>query len=110
VKTPQEWRATLAANPFRKEAAAAPSRLLVWAMRSPLPDSGLHQLRRRARGEERIERVATGDFYIWFGEGNISASKLTSGFALKALGAVGTNRNWSTCMKISAVLDEMEQA
>ena len=42
--------------------------------------------------------------------GDIDASKLPAGFGLKSLGAVGTNRNWNTVMKITAVLDEMEAA
>jgi uncharacterized protein (DUF1697 family) len=107
VKTAAQWQVLLAANPFRREAEAAPSRLLVWAMRSPLPDSGLEQLRRRARGEERVERTPEGDFYVWFGEGPISASKITGGFGLKALGAVGTNRNWNTTVKIARGLDSL---
>jgi uncharacterized protein (DUF1697 family) len=75
VKNAEEWRSLLAANPFPEEARAAPSRLLVWAMRTPLPDGGLDQLRRRARGAERIERTAEGDLYVWFGEGPISARR-----------------------------------
>lgn len=107
VKTAEEWRKLLAANPFPEEAARTPSRLLVWAMRVPLPDHGLEQLRRRAQGAERIERVASGDFYIWFGEATISESRIPAGFNLKALGAVGTNRNWNTAVKISQMLDAM---
>jgi uncharacterized protein (DUF1697 family) len=107
VRTADEWRALLAANPFPEKAETAPSRVLVWAMRDPLPDAGLAQLRRRAGPDERVERTAGGDIYMWFG-GDIDASKLPGGFGLKSLGAVGTNRNWNTVMKITAVLDEME--
>ena len=109
VKTADEWRALLAANPFSKQAGTAPARVLVWAMREPLPDAGLDQLRRRASPDETVVRTADGDIYMWFG-GDIDASKLPAGFGLKSLGAVGTNRNWNTVMKITAVLDEMEAA
>jgi len=108
VKTAAQWRALMAANPFPKEAEKAPARLLVWAMRDPLPDSGLKQLQARATGAERLARTREGDLYIWFGEGNISDSKIAAGFGLKALGAVGTNRNWNTMAKVARVLDEME--
>lgn len=107
VKTAQAWRALVAANPFANESVAAPARVLMSAMRDPLPDSGLEQLRRRAAVDERVERTAGGDLYMWFG-GDIDASKLPAGFGLKALGAVGTNRNWNTVAKITRVLDEME--
>ncbi len=98
VKTAGDWRALIAANPFAGEAATHPARVLAWAMRDPLPDAGLEQLCRRAGPD---------DLYMWFG-GDVDASKLPAGFGLKALGAVGTNRNWNTVMKITAVLDEME--
>jgi uncharacterized protein (DUF1697 family) len=107
VKTAKQWQSLLAANPFPEEASKAPSRLLVWAMRTPLPDSGLTQLRRRASANERIERTSEGDFYVWFGDGPISASKIPAGFGLKALGAVGTNRNFNTAVKIAKALDTM---
>lgn len=108
VKSAEEWRALIAANPFATEAAQDPARLLVWAMRDPLPDTGLQQLLRRARGEEKIERTRTGDIYMWFGQSSLIASKLPGGFGLDSLGAVGTNRNWNTATKITAVLDEMD--
>jgi uncharacterized protein (DUF1697 family) len=107
VKTAEQWRSLLAANPFPDEAARAPSRLLVWAMRDPIPNSGTEQLRRRAVGDERVERTPAGDFYAWFGEAPIPESRMASGFGLKALGAVGTNRNWNTAMKIARALDTM---
>jgi len=110
VKTADEWRALLRANPFREEAQTSPARLLVWAMRDPLPDRGLDQLLRRASADEKVVRTASGDTYMWFGGADINASRLPAGFGLKALGAVGTNRNWNTVMKITAVLDEMEAA
>lgn len=108
VKTAEQWRALVKANPFPAESARKPSHVLAWAMREPLPDSGLEQLRRRASAEERVERTAQGDLYMWFGGDDPDASKLPAGFGLKSLGAVGTNRNWNTMLKITAVLDEME--
>ena len=107
VKTAEQWRSLLAANPFPEEAARAPSRLLVWAMRDPITDAGIEQLRRRATGDERAERTPEGDFYAWFGEAPTPGSGMASGFGLKALGAVGTNRNWNTALKIARALDAM---
>ena len=108
VKTAEQWRALMKANPFPGESARKPSHVLAWAMREPLPDSGLEQLCRRASADERVERTAQGDLYMWFGGPDPDASKLPAGFGLKSLGAVGTNRNWNTMLKITAVLDQME--
>jgi uncharacterized protein (DUF1697 family) len=108
VKTADQWRALMKANPFPERSAASPARVLVWAMREPLPDSGLAQLRRRAAQNEAVERTKSGDIYMWFGGDDPNMSKLPAGFGLKSLGAVGTNRNWNTALKITAALDEME--
>lgn len=108
VKTADEWRAILKANPFPEAIDIAPQNLLMWAMREPVPDSGVEQLRRRADNGEKVERIASGDFYIWFGEGRITDSKLAAGFGLRQIGAVGTNRNWNTCQKVAAALDALE--
>lgn len=108
VKTADEWRALIDANPYPEESAKAPARVLAWAMREPVPDSGLDQLRRRASADEKVVRTRGGDLYMWFGGADIEASKLPAGFGLKSLGAVGTNRNWNTMLKITAALDEME--
>lgn len=110
IKTAAEWRALMKANPFPGQSETSPARVLVWAMREPLPDSGLDQLRRRASAEEEVVRTRSGDIYMWFGGGDPNTSKLPAGFGLKALGAVGTNRNWNTMMKITAALDGMESA
>lgn len=104
VKSQDQWRKLLAANPFPEQAVQAPARLLVWAMRTPLTDDGLEQLRRRAVGAERVQRTESGDFYVWFGEGQISRSKIPAGFGLNKLGAIGTNRNWNTAVKIRDAL------
>lgn len=107
VKTGEQWRALVAANPFPQETEQAPAHLLAWAMRQPVPDGSLAALRARASGAEQVERTQAGDLYIWFGMGDVSASKLPSAFGLKTLGAVGTNRNWNTVLKITAVVDQM---
>lgn len=108
VLTPGRWRRLMAANPFPEESARAPARVLAWAMRAPLPDAGLDQLRRRAGPDERAERTAEGDLYCWFGGEGIGQSPMARGFDPGSLGTVGTNRNWNTMLKIDAALREME--
>jgi uncharacterized protein (DUF1697 family) len=108
VKTQEEWMKLIAANPFVKGARSQPSRVLVWVMRSPVPEKGLAQLRRRAARSEKIVRTADGDFYIWLGRRERDATKLVSGFGLKSLGAIGTNRTWATVSKITRLVEEMK--
>lgn len=107
VRTVNQWRKLLESNPYQIEALDLPSRLLVWIMRTPIPESGIIQLRSRAHGNELIGRTDEGDFYVWFGETPIEDSKIPAGFGLKYLGAIGTNRNWNTAKRITLALDKM---
>jgi uncharacterized protein (DUF1697 family) len=108
VKTERQWRALVAANPFKRHASKTPNRVLAWIMRTPVTAKGLAQLRRRATRQEPIRRVVGGNFYILFGNPNRDDTKIPAGFGLKALGAVGTNRTWTTVSAITRALDEMK--
>ena len=110
VKTEAQWRRLVAANPFKRQSKETPNRVLAWVMRSSVTPAGLAQLRRRAHPSEKVRRVAGGNFYIFFGLPNRDDTKIAAGFGLKALGAVGTNRTWTTVSKITAVLDEMKNS
>lgn len=110
VKTGAQWKSFIAANPFKRQAKETPSRVLAWVMRSPVTAAGLAQLRRRADPSEKIRRVAGGNFYIFFGRPNRDDTKLAAGFGLKALGAVGTNRTWTTISKITAAIEALTAA
>lgn len=110
VKTEAQWRALTAANPFKRQAKAVPSRVLLWVMRSPVTAGGLAQLRRRADASEKTRRVVGGNFYIFFGRPNRDDTKMAAGFGLKALGAVGTNRTWTTVAKITDAIAELKAA
>ncbi|HEV7694141.1 MAG TPA: DUF1697 domain-containing protein [Hyphomonadaceae bacterium] len=109
VKTGEEWRALVAANPFKAAAKKTPNRVLVWIMREPVPPNGISQLRRRAHASEQITRLASGDFYIHLGMPNRDDTKLVGGFGLNHIGAVGTNRTWTTVAAITKALEEMEE-
>jgi uncharacterized protein (DUF1697 family) len=108
VKTDEEWRALVSANPFKAAAKKTPNRVLVWIMREPVPVSGITQLRRRAHASERITRLRSGDFYIHLGMPNRDDTRLVAGFGLNHIGAVGTNRTWTTVAAITRALEEME--
>lgn len=108
VKTEAQWRALIAANPFRRQASETPARVLLWIMRSPVTAPGLAQLRRRADPTEKIRRVTAGNFYIFFGRPNRDDTKLAAGFSLMSLGAIGTNRTWTTVSKITEAIAQMK--
>ena len=108
VKTGEEWRALVAANPFKPAAKATPNRVLLWIMREPVPASGIAQLRKRAHASEKIVRLRSGDFYIFLGMPHRDDTRLVGGFGLNSIGAVGTNRTWTTVAAITRAVEEME--
>lgn len=102
VRTAAEWEAIIDANPFVKEAQGDPSHLLVMCLKGR-PKPGVRAVLRQAiKGRERFH-LEERQVYIVYPDG-IGRSKLTMTIIEKALGVVGTARNWNTVMKVQASL------
>ncbi len=100
VRTPEEWEAAIAANPFPAEAESHPSRLLLMALKSEpaaAARAALASYLERLAGPERVE-VRGREVFVFFPEGQ-GNSKLN----LKALGS-STGRNWNTVLKLRAMV------
>ncbi len=106
VRTPAEWAATIAANPFPKMAKDDPSHLLVYFLKGTAPEAeAITRLNAAIVGPEEV--VATGrELFITYPDG-IGTSKLSTSAIEKALGKNrGTGRNWNTVLKVAALLEE----
>ena len=102
VRTPEQWRALIEANPFPAEAEAAPSRVLVLLTRDPVAAAEIEAVRAYAVVGERVEVVTAGGgaVFFWFPNG-MGRSKM----AERPVGSgVVTGRNWKTEMKLAAML------
>jgi uncharacterized protein (DUF1697 family) len=102
VRTPEQWRALIDANPFPEEAAAAPSRVLVLVTRDPVADNDLQPVRAYAVEGERVQAVPAGGgaVFFWFPHG-MGRSKM----AERPVGkGVVTGRNWNTVLKLAAMV------
>jgi uncharacterized protein (DUF1697 family) len=102
VRTADEWRSAIEANPFTAEATKDPARLLLTCFKSPLDPASVKALRNAIPGRE----VLHGDgrhLYMYYpdGQGNSKAALLVD----KMLGARGTGRNWNTVLKLAALCD-----
>lgn len=107
VRTPDQWRALRAANPFAAEAVSegGGSKLLVMVMKAGIAPGAVEALRGLAVGEERVEPVAVpgGEaLFLWHPHG-IGTSRMAEK-ALPRLIGVGTGRNWNTVLKLSAMV------
>ena len=101
VRTKEQWAKLVAANPFPKEAAAHPSKVLAMVMKDGIKPGALEACRALAAGGEQVEAV--GDvLYFWFPEGQ-GESAIFKKATPKMLG-MGTGRNWNTVLKLAEMV------
>ena len=102
VRTPEQWRALIQANPFAAEARDAPSRVLVLLTRDPVRAADIDAVRAYAVDGERAEAIGAGGgaVFFWFPNG-MGRSKM----AERPVGpGVVTGRNWNTVLKLAAMV------
>ena len=98
VRSPAQWAALIAANPFPEATSVDGSRLLVMVMKDGIKPGGLEAVRSFAVGEERVE-AAAGALFFWHPEG-IGSSKMAARAQPRLIG-LGTGRNWNTVLKLA---------
>ncbi len=101
VRTPSEWEAALAANPFPKEAKDDPSHLVVMTLKSAPGAAQAEALRAAVVGREKVAVVGRHAYLVY--PDGIGRSKLTNALAEARLGTRGTARNWNTAQKLAAL-------
>ena len=102
VRTGEEWRAVIAANPFPIESARDPAHLLAMCLREAPRPAAVAALEGAITGRERI-RVHGREVYLVYPDG-IGRSRLTNAVIEKKLGARGTGRNWNTVLKLGELV------
>lgn len=102
VRTPGQWAAMMAANPFPAQAQTDPSRLLVMVMKAEVRPGALMSIRTFATDHERVEE-AGGALWFWHPDG-IGRSVMAQKAQPRLIG-LGTGRNWSTVCKIADLVE-----
>jgi uncharacterized protein (DUF1697 family) len=98
VRTPAELQRAIAANPFPREASAAPRTVHVTFLAAAPSEAGIAALGRIEAGVDRWQ--ATGaQIYLHCPHG-YGRSKLSNTAIERALGVRATTRNWSTVMAL----------
>ena len=101
VRTPDQWAKLIAANPFPREAAAHPSKVVAMVMKDGVKAGALEACRELAAGGERVEAV--GDvLYFWFPNGQGESAIFKK--ATPRLLGMGTGRNWNTVLKLGEMV------
>ena len=106
VRTPEQWAALIADNPFADEARAEPSRVLAMVMKDGVRDGAVEACRALAEGGEAVEaRTGAGGavLYFWFPEGQGQSGIFKK--ATPRLLGMGTGRNWNTVLKLGEMVE-----
>jgi uncharacterized protein (DUF1697 family) len=108
VRTAESWIASIAANPFPKEARANPGHLVMMCLKDPPRKAAVTALHAAIKGREDAQ-VKGAHAYLVYRDG-IGRSRLTTATVEKALGTRGTARNWNTVLKLAAMLENRSRS
>ena len=98
IRTGDDFDRVVARNPFPREAANDPGRLIVIFAKTSLAAANVKALEAAIVGRERV-RAEGNHLYAVYPDG-AGQSKLTAALIDKKLGCAGTGRNWNTVMKL----------
>jgi uncharacterized protein (DUF1697 family) len=102
LRTPVEWRAMIAANPFPDAARDGPGRFVLLALKDAPGKAAVAALKAAHRGPEMFEARGR-HVYVVYPEGQ-ARSRLTPALLDRHLGR-GTGRNWNTVLKLAAMVE-----
>jgi uncharacterized protein (DUF1697 family) len=105
VRTPAQWAAMIAANPFTDEAVAHPAKVVAMAMKGGVAAGAVEACRGWAADGEAVEArdLPGGEvLYFWFPNGQ-GESGIFKKATPKHLG-MGTGRNWNTVLKLAEMV------
>lgn len=101
ARTPDQWARLIAANPFARQAAAHPAKVLAMVMKDGIKAGAVEACRQLAAEGERVEAV-DGVLYFWFPNGQ-GESGIFKKATPRMLG-MGTGRNWNTVLKLGQMV------
>lgn len=106
LRTADEMRKAIAANPFPKEVEREPSKVLVTFLAAEPPRGAESNLAKFKDYPEKLH-LKSRELYIYFPNG-AGRSKLPWSAIDKLLQVTGTARNWNSVQALLAIAEEME--
>ena len=108
LRTTNELRGIVAANPFAKRADVLPAKLLVYFLHEELSRDAATELKKLPlKAEELIPTKR--ELYIYFSDG-MGKSRLPWRAVEKLCITPGTGRNWNTVTKLLTMAEELESS
>lgn len=111
LRTADELRAAVAANPMPEEAQRGPSGFVVIFLSEKPTAAAMQSLRDAYSGPEKMH-LHGAELYIEYGSG-MGTSKLSNALIERKLGVAGTARNWNTVtrlVEIAEIADESKSS
>lgn len=105
LRSADELRQVIAANPMVTEAASGPSHFIVTFLADKPTAAAMKSLHDAYAGPEKMQ-LRGAELYIHYGAG-MGTSKLTNVLIERKLGVSGTARNWNTVTRLIAIADEI---
>jgi uncharacterized protein (DUF1697 family) len=106
LRTPAELREAVAKNPFAGREGIHPGKLLVTFLPADPAKDAHEKLRALPPVPEEVH-LAGRELYIYFPDG-MGRPKLKIAMVDRAIGTVGTGRNWNTVTKLLEIAEQME--
>ncbi len=103
VRSAEDWKALIAANPFPAEARQDPGHLLMLCLKAAPERAAVTALQAAIVGRE-IVKAKGHQAYIVYPDGQ-GRSRLTTLMIEKKLGTRATGRNWNTVLKLQALAE-----
>jgi uncharacterized protein (DUF1697 family) len=103
LRSADEWKKIVAANPFKAQAKADPSHLAVTFCREAPSAASLKAFQAEARGDEAFRAIGR-ELFVWYPDG-MGQSKLAIALGKNRLGTICTARNWNTVLKVDVLLE-----
>lgn len=104
VRTSEEFRESIANNPFQNEHEKESKWILVLFLATPPERTAVEALQKAYTGPEEFSVIGQ-DMYIYYPNG-IGRSKFTLPLIEKKLKTSGTGRNWNTVLQLQQLLDQ----
>ena len=108
LRSANEFRSVIAANPFAKRSNIEPGKLLVNFLVSDPGDTAREGLRKQNFSPEELHAMGR-ELYIYFPDG-MGKSKLPWARIDKILGTRGTGRNWNSVSKMLEIAETLEHS
>ena len=105
VRTPEQWAAALAANPFPEDAVERPSKLLVTALKGTPGEEAARAFEALATGKDKCRVIGDIAYQVFV---DAQSLKAYTPAAYKRLGFRGTGRNWNTSVKLLEMARALE--